>query len=244
MGRGEGHRHRRPGRPCCHPAPTRGKPGTSWKAWPSCPTGFSEDNRDSTVGRLAKLLWSFSHFCTLGAAGWLADAPPGGQAPSRVRSGPRPSIRQKTDGSSSSRTRGLGAQGTLGTGPGRPGPPLCIPRHTTASRRRLSPGRKSVRPPDPRLPSRCSTAVPRCSCLLASPLATPFLTGPGRPRPLISLPRGARCQEGERSSVSSQCCGRLSSGKATTSPRHAPGPKDGHLSPSPLASPGGWSLCS
>ena len=169
MGRGEGHHHRKPGRPCCHPAPTRGKPGTSWKAWPPCPTGFSEDNRDSPVSRLAKLLWSFSHFCTLGAAGWLADAPPGGRDPSRVRSGPRPSVRQKTDGSSSSRTRVPGTRGTLGTGPGRPGSPLCIPRRTTASRRRLSPGRKSVQPPTPAFPPDAEPLPPDAAAFSPAP---------------------------------------------------------------------------
>lgn len=140
----------------CRPAPTWGRPGTFWKTWLPGPTGCGEDSRESRAGRLQCCGRLPISACR---GGWLACRPHlecGAPAPEGQ---PRPSVRKKTDGPSSSRPVDLGPGGR-GAGPGRPGPPLCIPMHTTAPRQRVSPGRKHRRPPGPHLPPRCAAMAP------------------------------------------------------------------------------------
>lgn len=154
------------------------------------PRGFSKENRDNPrqprAGRLAELPLSFPCFCTSELLAGLQNTPPGRQVPGShvgkpqtvrltenrwpfFRRGPRP-----------------GAWRVLCAGLGRPGPPLCIPRHTTASSHGccacLSP-RKEVCEAPPSRQTFTQRSHPKHSCLLSGPSLDP----PSRQAPWEAL---------------------------------------------------------
>lgn len=207
----------------------------------SLPRGFSKENRDNPrqprAGRLAELPLSFPCFCTSELLAGLQNTPPGRQVPGShvgkpqtvrltenrwpfFRRGPRP-----------------GAWRVLCAGLGRPGPPLCIPRHTTASSHGccacLSP-RKEVCEAPPSRQTFTQHSHPKHSCLLSGPSLNP----PSRQAPWEALasrpPQGnppslflAGCLEGGCSLSLLSTMDICHQGKPTVanmSPRHVSGP--------------------
>ena len=114
-----------------------GHPGTFWKSRPPCPVGFSEDNRPyasvthGTGGPAAVIILLFPH---VEGGGRFAGCPHlGGRPPGQRGAAPDCLPDAKQMASLPLEPADREPQEMLGAGPGRPGPPLQIPRHTTAS---------------------------------------------------------------------------------------------------------------
>lgn len=166
------------------PVSRQGKPET-WKAWCPCPMGFSEGNRDSPVGGQAELLQSCSHFCMLGVAGWLTDTPPGALGPQPYE-GQRQTIRPTENRWPLFLWEPGECQALVWGGRD----PCSTFQDGVAAQE------GSVAPLIPTCPPDAQPRTPQMQLPPSRPSATPFPSGPGRPWPLISLPKEAGCEEG------------------------------------------------